>query len=681
MISTEPNESQCPETDSHVDRPLNQPGAALAERNERRILLFAPTANDAPITAGFLQRAGLASVICKDMPELCQRIEEGCGAVIIAEEVLRPTSLTPLSEALRRQPSWSDIPITIVCSSSRMNALGAIPALGSASTISLIERPFRPETLISMIESGLRSRMRQYQMRDLFTELATNEARIRRLLEQSVVGLAEVDLQGRFTLVNDRYCLMVGRSREELLRLTLPDLTHPDDHVESKQRIVALASGRASSFIVEKRLLKPDGTVVWVHDHLSVVRDGDDRTCGISVASADITQRKEDEQQIARARDEALAASRAKDDFLASLSHELRTPLNPVLLLASEAARNAQLPSDVKADFDVIVRNIALEARLIDDLLDLTRITRGKLQLTRQNHSLHAIIEDAIATVQPDFAERRVLLRRNYAAQSPMVFGDSVRLQQVFWNILKNAAKFTPCGGAVTVETRYEPGATHATIAVTDTGIGMSEAEIARIFDAFVQGDHATRRTHHFGGLGLGLAISKMLVSLHEGRISAQSEGAGRGSTFTIELPVAATGEIAEPATANIETETSRDAMPVRRVLLVDDHEATRNALSFLLQRRHFEVISAGSLTEALAAAKRGGIQLVVSDIGLPDGTGYELMERFAKPAGVKGIALTGYGTEQDVELSERAGFTAHLTKPIRVEALDEALKMVLASG
>jgi PAS domain S-box-containing protein len=666
------------------DRPLQKPASsAWMSSLEQRILVCAPTANDARLTAEFLTRAGIQPLGCMNIPELCLRMDEGCGGIILAEEVLVSEAVTCLNEALRRQPSWSDIPIIVVCSTtgSRAHINQSLQLIGAASTISLVERPFRPETLVSMIQASLRSRARQYQVRDLLTELATNEARMRRILEQSVVGLAEADLTGRFTLVNDRYCAMVARPREELLKLRLPDLTHPDDCAESKNRIVALASGRATSFIVEKRLLKPDGTVVWVHDHLSVIRDGEDRPCGITVASADITQRKEDEQQISRARDEALAASRAKDDFLASLSHELRTPLNPVLLLASEAARNVLLPSDVKADFDVIARNITLEARLIDDLLDLTRITRGKLQLTRQNHLLHTILEDAIATVQPDFAERRVTLRRSYATQSPTIFGDSVRLQQVFWNVLKNAAKFTPCGGAVTVETRYNPGETHAAVAITDTGIGMSEGEIERVFDAFVQGDHATRRTHHFGGLGLGLAISKMLVNLHEGKIAASSAGAGRGSTFTIELPVVAAAEVSKAPLVKAEAASSDEPSSIRRILLVDDHEATRNALSFLLQRRKFEVIPAGSLSEAFAAAEQGGIQLIVSDIGLPDGTGYELMERFAKPNGVKGIALTGYGMEQDVEQSERAGFAAHLTKPVRVEALDEALKTVMATG
>ncbi|HYD83578.1 MAG TPA: ATP-binding protein, partial [Opitutus sp.] len=308
------------------------------------------------------------------------------------------------------------------------------------------------------------------------------------------------------------------------------------------------------------------------------------------------------------------------------------------------------------------------------------RITRGKLQIDRQPVSLHAVLDDAISTVQADFVDKKIALHRHFDAHRPVVVGDAVRLQQVFWNILKNAVKFTPAGGKVTIETRLDADNTRARVSITDTGIGLEPAELERIFEAFVQGDHAGQRSRHFGGLGLGLAISKMLVDLHGGQISAASDGTGRGATFTVELPLATADRVLDaPAPTPDRAERPQADRAMKRILLVDDHEATRNALAFLLQRRNFEVLPAGSLTEALALAERGGIELIVSDIGLPDGSGYDLMERFGKVQGVKGIALTGYGTEQDLALSEQAGFAAHLTKPVRIEALDEALKTVLA--
>ncbi len=646
--------------------------------HERRILILAPTANDAALTAGFLTHAGLVTHLCRNLADLVREIPAGCGAIVLAEEVLHPAASEHLIATLSAQPSWSDIPITLVCSGTERarSNLHHLHLLGPTATVALIERPFRPETLVSMLQVALRSRLRQYQVRDLVAKIAASEARLRRILEQTVVGLAETDLTGRFRLVNDRYCSIVHRPREELLALALPEITHPDDQPEAHRRLAALAHGDAGSFIVEKRVLRPDGSAIWVHDHLSVMRDDSGAPCGITVASADITERKKAEAEVARARDDALAASRAKDDFLASLSHELRTPLNPVLLLASEGARRPDIPPALRADFETIARNVALEARLIDDLLDLTRITRGKLQIDRQPHPLHRLLDEAIATVQADFDAKEVRLERRFLPLAPTVVGDAVRLQQVFWNILKNAVKFTPPGGTVTLATDRPAGSSVARISISDTGIGLHAGELNRIFDAFVQGDHPAHQARRFGGLGLGLAISKMLVDLHGGRIQAASDGPGTGATFTVDLPLAATGDgspAAPPAHAAVPTRGTK------RILLVDDHEATRNALAFLLQRRNFEVLPAASLTEALAVAAHGGIELIVSDIGLPDGTGYDLMERFGKAAGVKGIALTGYGTESDLALSQRAGFAAHLTKPVRIEALDAALKTVLA--
>lgn len=657
------------------------PGWAAVPPLERRILILAPAANDAALAAGLLRQAGLESAVCGDIDDLAARLHEGCGVLLLAEEALHPASLPPLLDALKSQPSWSDIPITLVCSA---EAAGPSPlrrqaALGPATAVALIERPFRPDTLVSMLQSALRSRVRQYQMRDLLDELAANEARLRRILEQTIVGLAELDLGGRFTLVNDRYCATVGRARDELLRLALPDLTHPDDRDEAVRRLAALAADEVPSFIVEKRFLRPDGAIVWVQDHLATVRDAAGRPCGITVASVDITERKRSEAALARARDEAVAASRAKDDFLASLSHELRTPLNPVLLLASEGARNPDLPPPLRADFEVIARNVALEARLIDDLLDLTRITRGKLQLDRRPCALHAVIEDALATVQADADEKRLRLERRLLPANPVVIGDPVRLQQVFWNVLKNAVKFTPLGGTVIIATRLLPNG-HAAVDVTDTGIGLAREELTRIFDAFVQGQHADGRINHFGGLGLGLAISKMLVDLHAGRITATSPGIGAGATFTIELPVPAPGAMAEPAGPAVPSVAeARAAGRRRRILLVEDHPATRHALATLLRRRNFDVVPTDSLAGAREACHRENVDLIISDIGLPDGTGYQLMQTLGRPHGVKGIALTGYGMDQDVAQSEEAGFAAHLTKPVRIESLDAALREVLA--
>ena len=370
--------------------------------------------------------------------------------------------------------------------------------------------------------------------------------------------------------------------------------------------------------------------------------------------------------------------ARAKDDFLAALSHELRTPLNPVLLMASDASLDANLSATVRAQFLAIRKSIELEARLIDDLLDLTRITRGKMALTPEVVDVHAILSDAIGTTREEASQKRITLELDLQADPGLVVADAVRLQQVFWNILKNAVKFTPAGGKVAVSTRSaEEGP--VSVSVKDNGIGLTEPERASIFDAFAQGEHASGGVSHaFGGLGLGLAISKRIIDSHKGSVRAESEGRDRGSTFIIELPRAPAGS--EPCLASrspfepFEAKTVGAVPSMRRILLVEDHEPTRRTLHALLQLRQYEVASASTLAEARELASRLPFDVLVSDIGLPDGTGFELMAEMKRAYGLCGIALTGYGMDEDVGHSQRAGFRLHLTKPIAMQSLDEAL-------
>jgi signal transduction histidine kinase/ActR/RegA family two-component response regulator len=397
-------------------------------------------------------------------------------------------------------------------------------------------------------------------------------------------------------------------------------------------------------------------------------------------------------EKAAQARDQALAASRAKDEFLAALSHELRTPLNPVLMLASDAAGNPDLPAAVREDFAKIAKHVNMEARLIDDLLDLTRVTRGKLALDLRVCDVHAILGDALVTVQPDVEIKNLVVEAGLGAGRSLVRADAVRLQQVFWNVLKNAVKFTPVNGRVSVKTEEADIAGKIVITITDTGIGMTEREIELAFDAFTQGEHGDRGgSHRFGGLGLGLAITRKLIELHGGSIQAASDGRDRGSRFVLELPLtreAGTGErkaddVDHPQRATQMTTTPFPAATTgrnrSRVLVVEDHTATRTTLAHLLGRRYFHVITAATLEEARAAVKTNGFDLIVSDIGLPDGSGYTLMKEIrAEHPVVPGIALSGYGMEDDIHRSQAAGFDAHLTKPIDVKTLDDLIARLL---
>ncbi|HEX3624540.1 MAG TPA: response regulator [Verrucomicrobiae bacterium] len=379
-------------------------------------------------------------------------------------------------------------------------------------------------------------------------------------------------------------------------------------------------------------------------------------------------------QQLKRANDELLAASRAKDDFMATLSHELRTPLNPVLLLASDAMNNRDLPPRVRADFNTIRKNIEMEARLIDDLLDLTRIARGKIILEKHFVNLRTVLTDAVAQVREEMNQKKLRLELRLKAEQHTVYADAVRLQQIFWNLLKNAVKFTPEGGLVTVET--ELAGTRLLTKISDTGIGMTDEELAGIFKAFAQGEHATANGHRFGGLGLGLSISQKLTELHSGRIVAASGGRDRGSAFTVELPLVTAAEAngkTKTSSALEETHGGRVARGIR-ILLVEDHEPTRTTLASLLARRNYDVVAAATVQEARTLAKERNFDLLITDIGLPDGNGYDLMNELGKENPLRGIALTGYGMEHDVARSENAGFDAHLTKPVRIQSLEAAL-------
>jgi PAS domain S-box-containing protein len=506
------------------------------------------------------------------------------------------------------------------------------------------------------------------------------------------------DLKGRWIYANRPLLDLWNRSFEEIVGKTCSELGYPPELTTRLEAQIREVIATKCAVRGETPYVSASGKI---DDHeyiFSPVMDASGKVTAVVGTTRLITERKQAENALKRARDEAMAASRAKDDFLAALSHELRTPLNPVLLLASAAAVNPDLPPAIREDFDLIRKNVDLEARLIDDLLDLTRITRGKLQLDQRRCDLHAILKDALANVQADLLEKRIVLVTNFDAVDRDVWGDSVRLQQILWNILKNAVKFTPEGGNIKVTT--SSSAQKATIQISDSGIGMSQDEIARAFQAFSQGEHAVTgsQLHRFGGLGLGLAISKMLVELHAGQIRASSAGRNQGSTFVIELPLlqGTAGDRAEPRRAKTGLRANslnpfipsgtRSPIPVpvtqRRILLVEDHAPTLLTLQQLLKCRQFEVTTAKSAAEAHKHALAGEFDLVISDVGLPDRTGYELMTdlRTMRPM-LPGIALSGYGMEEDLTRSRAAGFSVHLVKPVTISVLEEAIAYLLPSS
>jgi signal transduction histidine kinase len=396
--------------------------------------------------------------------------------------------------------------------------------------------------------------------------------------------------------------------------------------------------------------------------------------------------KEELEQRVEARTTELTVANRAKDHFLAVLSHELRTPLTPVLATVQNLLHDPAVPPQLQESLDVIHRNVELEARLIDDLLDLTRISRGKMELQRSNVDIHQVLEHAVRTCDADFREKNIALHVSLNACQTHVLGDRARLLQVFWNLLKNAAKFTPIGKSVEVRTTDAPG-NLIRVEVRDTGIGIDPASIDSIFNAFEQGNATT--TRKYGGLGLGLSIGKTLVELHGGTIVASSSGLGQGACFTLELPVGSMPAATPPQDAaasiveRIGPNHDHPASP-RRLLLIEDHPDTCHVMRRLLCSAGYDVTAAQSVAEALHACQHAPkpFDVVVSDLGLPDGSGLDFMRQFrAHSPTIPAIALSGFGMEDDRLRSLDAGFVAHLTKPVDLPSLQSKIEEVISQA
>jgi signal transduction histidine kinase len=388
-------------------------------------------------------------------------------------------------------------------------------------------------------------------------------------------------------------------------------------------------------------------------------------------------------EALRQAKEAAETANQAKDRFLATLSHELRTPLTPILAVISRLDGDGRLPAEVRRDMAMLRRNVELETKLIDDLLDLTRVARGKLELHPQSIDLRQVIVHAVEICTQEGSTDRLRLVQDLTAASHCVWGDAPRMTQVFWNLLANAVKFTPEGGTIAVRSRNqeEPDGGCLVIEISDTGIGIDPEVLPRIFDGFEQGRRDI--TRQYGGLGLGLSISKAVVERHGGRLTALSQGKNRGATFTVELPLHVPPSPDIPRSDRV-LDQPASAPPERspadrplHILVVEDHADTALALTELLKTRGYRVTIAGSIAAALEAVAASAIDLVISDLGLPDGSGQDLMRELVARHGLHGIALSGYGMEEDVQRSREAGFDSHLTKPVSLETLEAAIQQV----
>ena len=442
--------------------------------------------------------------------------------------------------------------------------------------------------------------------------------------------------------------------------------THP---YWSPYREIARKAGLGSSW--SEPILSSSGQVLGTFAiyHREPRSPGDEQIQLIqyagSLASVAIDRKRADEA-VVKAKAMAESANHAKDQFLAVLSHELRTPLMPVLATVSAMESEEGLPPEARDEVAVIRRNVEMEARLIDDLLDVTRISRGKIELHREVVDVHACLRATLEMCQAEIEAKSLVVSLEFSASVYGVWADPTRLRQVFWNLLNNSVKFARPQGLIVIRTSNE--GQFLKIEVADNGVGIAPEVLPRIFGAFEQGERG--RGRQFGGLGLGLSIAKTIVEMHGGQLRATSEGVNKGAVFTAELaaipfiPVSATSVPAPPSAVE----------PERRILLVDDHVDTLHTMAAILKKWGYTVDTADSVHSALQLAARKQFDLLVSDLGLPDGSGLEIMKELKRLYGIHGCALSGYGMDEDIQESQDAGFEAHLTKPVSFQELRAVL-------
>ncbi len=507
---------------------------------DERILVLAPIGRDAPLACELLAQAGLRGEICDGLEDLCRKIEDGTGAILVAEEALVPSGLPKLLEVFSRQPPWSAIPMVMLTRRITGAGLQTLRTLERLPKVVFLERPVRIMTLISALRGGLETRRRQYQVRDLLQEL-----------ERGV---------------------------------------------------------------------------------------------------------------------------RHRDAFLAMLGHELRNPLTPIRtvvdILKLQNASTSEYPlakDKLQWAIGVIDRQSKQLTHLVDDLLDVARVTQGRITLRNEIVGVAEIVSDSVEIAKPHFDARDHELILSLPSDPVAVRGDKDRLVQVLVNLLHNAAKYTEKGGRIWLSVRELDG--EAVISVRDTGIGISAETLPHLFGLFTQASNSLARSQ--GGLGLGLALVSRLIEMHNGRVQAYSKGLGQGSEFTVWLPILSR-DAQQHSVSGSSTAPAGDGAD-RRILLVDDNEDIARSVATLLEAMGYKVRIAHDSDAALHIARRFRPQAALLDIGLPNMDGYELAEHLRRehgPNSIRLIAMTGYGSDEDVQRAKDAGFVHHLKKPASVEDL-----------
>jgi PAS domain S-box-containing protein len=635
-----------------------------------RILVYGPTSRDSQLTCEILAARSMTCILCRDIAGAVHEMERGVGGLILAEEALVRDDVRPLVTFLHQQPAWSDLPVLLVTrqGSESLAALEAVKLLGN---VTLLERPTGVNALVSAAQGALRARRRQFQARDLIVareqtnqKLEESEQRYRTLVEQvKDYAIFMTDLQGRATSWNEGVRRVLGYGGEEFIGMDVGGLFTPEDvaaGVPEAELQEAATTGTAGN---DRWMRRKDGSRLWASGLTTALRDESGAHIGYTKVMRDLTLRIQAEESLKQ-------ADRRKDEFLATLAHELRNPLAPLRnsvnilhLTAADDPATARL-------CETMERQVTHLVRIVDDLLEVSRITRGKIELRKERLELAAVTRNAVETSRPLIDSSGVQLAISLPQEPIIVDGDPVRLGQVFANLLNNAAKYTNQGGQIWFTARRE--GEEAVISIRDTGIGIPPDVVPKVFDMFMQVDGATTRAQ--GGLGIGLTLVRSLVELHDGTVAARSEGPGAGSEFIVRLPVA----VDQPRSTSqpSSTEATR-AAPSRRVLVVDDNVDSAATLGTLLRYLGADVHVVNDGAAALTAMERYRPDVVLLDIGMPGMDGFEVARRIRQRSewnDVTLIALTGWGQEDDRRRTRQAGFDHHLVKPADMASLQSLL-------
>ncbi len=759
----------------------------LSERDtlSLRVTILAPTGKDAALTAAALSEAAIESLICPDIACVERAIEEGAGILLVAEEAIATGELRALAAVLSRQQPWSDLPVLLL---TRYGADSStvIKALQTLGNVTLLERPARPATLVSAVRTALKARERQYQVRAHLAEqertnaaLEESESRLRAIVHQAMAGIAQCDLEGRFLLVNRRFCEIVGYSREELLKLRHQDLTHPLDQERNASEFFRHLAEQ-SGYVIEKRYVRKDGSEVWVRNSVAVLCDAEGKSQSMVAVVIDVTESKRAEERVrfqahlldavgqaAIATDpdgkiiywnhyaetlygwtgaEALGrsivevvadrtmkeqaveimsllragqswsgeflvrhrsgrtfpafvtdtpifdsegclqaiigvstditerkrveealrdADRRKDEFLATLAHELRNPLAPIRNSLHILRLSSGIDPATERVCEMMERQVGHLVRLVDDLMEVSRITRGQVELRTEPVELAAVLRSAVEASRPLIEASGHQLAISLPAEPLIINGDPVRLSQVFANLLNNAAKYMDEGGQIWLGAKQQDDT--VLVSVRDTGIGIPAEMLPHIFKMFIQVDRSTRQAQ--GGLGIGLTLVRTLVEMHGGQVEARSLGVDQGSEFVVRLPLSKEASVSGRNTLDARA----PVLPNHRVLVVDDNRDAAESLGLLLKLLGAEVRVVNDGPSALEILPSYRATVVLLDIGMPGMDGYEVARRIREQPESRDlmlIALTGWGQEEDRRRTSQAGFDHHLIKPADMTAL-----------